>query len=68
MSRPGRDGAGASVFEVKLRHGVWQVIRDGAFYGHYRARKPALEAAMAAARLPPTRLKPAEVVVHAEDA
>jgi hypothetical protein len=39
-----------TLFGVKLRGGIWQVTRDGRFYGHYMAGQPAFDAAEAAAR------------------
>ena len=68
MSRPGRDGAGALVITVGRAHGVWQVARDGVFYGDYPVRQSAIDAARAAARLPLTRASPAEIVVSEVDA
>ena len=38
------------MFGVELRSGIWQVTRDGHFYGHYMAGQPAFDAAEAAAR------------------
>jgi hypothetical protein len=40
----------ATLFRVLLRGGVWQVTKDGRFYGHYMAGQPAFDAAEAAAR------------------
>jgi len=40
----------ATLFRVRLRGGIWQVTKDGRFYGHYMADQPAFEAAEAAAR------------------
>jgi len=39
-----------TVFLVAHRAGRWTVTRDGQFYGHYFAGKPALDAAQAAVR------------------
>jgi hypothetical protein len=39
----------ATLFRVRLRGGIWQVTKDGRFYGHYMADQPAFEAAEAAA-------------------
>ncbi len=67
MSRPGSDGGGGALFEVGLWRGVWQVNRDGVFFGHYRGRGAALAAAQDAARLPPLRASMAQIVVRDED-
>jgi hypothetical protein len=42
-------GRPATVFRVILRGGIWQVTKDGRFYGHYMADRPAFDAARAAA-------------------
>jgi len=39
-----------TLFGVTLGGGVWQVTRDGRFYGHYMTGQPAFDAAEAAAR------------------
>ncbi len=39
----------ATRFRVLLHGGIWQVTKDGRFYGHYRAAQPAFDAARAAA-------------------
>ena len=39
-----------TLFGVTLGGGVWQVTRDGCFYGHYLTGQPAFDAAEAAAR------------------
>jgi hypothetical protein len=44
------DSRALTLFGVKLRGGIWQVTRDGHFYGHYMTGQPAFEAAEAAAR------------------
>lgn len=67
MSRPARDGGGASAFEVRRAHGVWQVVRDGAFYGDFPVRQSAMDAAKAAALLPLTRATPARISVCDEE-
>jgi hypothetical protein len=36
-------------FRILLRHGIWRVSLDGRFYGDYRSRSDALEAAEQAA-------------------
>ena len=40
----------ATLFRVMLRRGIWQVTKDGRFYGHYMANQPAFDAAQAAAQ------------------
>jgi hypothetical protein len=35
----------ATLFRVMLRGGIWQVTRDGRFYGHYMADQAAFDAA-----------------------
>jgi hypothetical protein len=37
-----------TLFQVTYRAGIWSVTKNGAFYGHYFAAEPALEAATAA--------------------
>ena len=64
MTGPNSDDDGAWFIRVSKQHGVWQVIRDGAFYGHYRDRQPAVDAARAAALKPSSRGRPAEVVIY----
>ena len=59
MTRQGSDDE-ARFIRVSKQHGMWQVIRDGAFYGHYRDRQPAIDAARAAALLPSTRSSPVQ--------
>jgi AcrR family transcriptional regulator len=39
---------GATYFQVTHRSGIWQVSKNGAFYGHYSGEKPAIDAARAA--------------------
>jgi hypothetical protein len=39
-----------TLFGVTLGGGVWQVTRNGRFYGHYMTAQPAFDAAEAAAR------------------
>ena len=43
------DGRAVTRLEVRRRVGVWEVTRDGRFYGHYHEDQPAFEAAEAAA-------------------
>ncbi len=39
----------ATLFRVILHSSVWQVTKDGRFYGHYSTAQPAFDAARAAA-------------------
>lgn len=32
-----------STFQIALRHGIWRVTLDGAFFGDYRSKAHALE-------------------------
>jgi hypothetical protein len=47
--RPVTIAQSGAVLHVKLRAGVWSVSLDGAFYGDYRAKDWAVEAAKAKA-------------------
>jgi hypothetical protein len=38
-----------SKFQISLRHGIWRVTLDGAFYGDYRSQADATDSAEAAA-------------------
>lgn len=38
------------LFRVSSHAGIWCVIRDGAFFGDYRSKADAIDAAQAAAR------------------
>lgn len=38
-----------SMIHISLRHGIWRVTLDGAFYGDYRSRGDATDSANAAA-------------------
>lgn len=67
VSQISTEGGGASTFTVGMRHGVWQVTRDGVFYGDYPVRQSAVDAAQRAAQLPPTRTRPAEIIFHDDD-
>ena len=63
---PGSNGGGA-IYEVGRLNGVWQVNRDGVFFGHYRGRGAAILAAKAAARLAGLQPGVARVVVRESD-
>ncbi len=39
----------ATLFEVANRRGIWEVTKDGRFYGHYHSQQPAFDAVEAAA-------------------
>jgi hypothetical protein len=68
MHSTARDGGGASAFVVGRRRGVWQVVRDGVFYGDFPVRQSAMNAAQVAARLPLDRATPAEIRVCEDEA
>ena len=38
-----------TLFEVAHRGGIWEVTKDGRFYGHYLSQQPAFDAVEAAA-------------------
>jgi hypothetical protein len=38
-----------TLFEVARRGGIWEVTKDGRFYGHYHSQQPAFDAVEAAA-------------------
>jgi hypothetical protein len=39
----------ATLFEIAHRGGIWEVTKDGRFYGHYLSQQPAFDAVEAAA-------------------
>jgi hypothetical protein len=39
----------ATLFEIAHRSGIWEVTKDGRFYGHYHSQQPAFDAVEAAA-------------------
>jgi hypothetical protein len=39
-----------STLQITLRHGIWRIWLDGEFFGDYRSRRQAVEAAEAAQR------------------
>ena len=57
------DDGGGTRYEVGLCNGVWQVTRDGVFFGHYRGRGAAITAARDAAQRSAYRAAAAEVVI-----
>lgn len=67
MIRITGQGGGASQFTIGRHHGVWRVTRDGAFYGDFPVRQSAVDAAKSAAHLPPTRIRPAEILFLDDD-
>ncbi len=67
MSHPDSDDGGGALYEVGLQNGVWQVTRDGVFFGHYRGRGAAIHAARDAARLSASRTTAAKVVVREDN-
>ena len=38
-------------FRINLYHGIWRVMRDGAFFGDFRSRSHAVEGAEEAIRI-----------------
>lgn len=42
-------GGAVTLLEVDHRAGIWEVTKDGRFYGHYTRHQPAFDAAEAAA-------------------
>jgi guanyl-specific ribonuclease Sa len=38
----------STLFEVAHRGGIWEVTKDGRFYGHYHSQQPAFDAEAAA--------------------
>jgi hypothetical protein len=53
----------ASVFHISVRHSIWRVTLDGAFYGDYRTLDLAAEGAEAGAA--PLRAKGRKVTIIA---
>ncbi|HEY2750324.1 hypothetical protein [Phenylobacterium sp.] len=39
----------STLFEVAHRRGIWEVTKDGRFYGHYHSQQPAFDTVEAAA-------------------
>ena len=46
---PGGPQRRVALFGIKLRDGIWEVTKDGEFFGHYVSDQPAFDAAEAAA-------------------
>lgn len=46
----GRETPRVCTFRISVRGGVWQVTRDGGFYGDYLSRSEAVASACSAAR------------------
>jgi hypothetical protein len=64
----GRDmTASKSTFELVLRHGIWRVTLEGAFYGDYRSKLQAMEAAESGAQALRDRGHAADVRVPSDD-
>jgi hypothetical protein len=38
-----------TLFQLSLRAGIWEITKDGNFYGHYQSQQPAFDAVEAAA-------------------
>jgi hypothetical protein len=55
-----------SILQITLRHGIWRIWLDGKFFGDYRSKIQALEAADAAQRAMATIGRIADVVVKPE--
>jgi hypothetical protein len=56
----------APVIQINLRHGIWRIWLDGKFFGDYRSKSQALEAAEAAQRAMATIGRMGDVVVKPE--
>lgn len=54
--------AGRSTLQITFRHGIWRVWLDGKFFGDYRAKSQAVEAAEAAQRAMATIGRLADIV------
>jgi hypothetical protein len=55
-----------SILQINLRHGIWRIWLDGKFFGDYRSRSEAVEAAEAAKRAMATSGRIADIVVKPE--
>jgi hypothetical protein len=44
-----RREAGRTLFQLNQRAGIWEITKDGNFYGHYHSQQPAFDAVEAAA-------------------
>jgi hypothetical protein len=49
MTNEIRDNSASTLFEVAHRRGLWEVTRDGRFYGHYFSRQSSFDAIESAA-------------------
>lgn len=54
--------AGRSTLQITFRHGIWRVWLDGKFFGDYRAKSQAVEAAETAQRAMATIGRLADIV------
>lgn len=55
-----------SILQINLRHGIWRIWLDGKFFGDYRSRSQAVEAAEATQRAMATSGRIADIVVKPE--
>lgn len=55
-----------STLQITFRHGIWRVWLDGQFFGDYRAKSQAIEAAEAAQRAMATIGRIADIVDKAQ--
>lgn len=55
-----------STLQITLRHAIWRVWLDGKFFGDYRAKSQAVEAAEAAQRAMATTGRIADIVDKTE--
>jgi hypothetical protein len=54
------------LFQLARRAGVWEVTKDGAFYGHYYEKQPAFEAVNAAAQAIVASGRSADILLRGE--
>jgi hypothetical protein len=55
-----------TLFEVARRGGIWEVTKDGRFYGHYHSQQPAFDAVEAAAHAAVARRGSADILLRGE--
>lgn len=55
-----------SILQITLRHGIWRIWLDGKFFGDYRSKSEAIEAAEAAQRATAAVGRVADIVVKPE--